>query len=216
MKISEKWIVAAAGFVVAAAGAVANAQTFTLDWKVNGLNQVSVNPGDVVTVTGVGSWSPAVPLPGAGLGGTMFQVQLFGADASDSLNYSEAGGFGRALPLRFTPQTLMDMPMGPAGRSITASTGVVDAFQMPMFFNPLFDAGNPITVFSFQLTAGTAGRQIDIGSLLLSSTIYTDMAGTPGNHAPSVDGARVNVVPTPGAAALIGISGLLAARRRRD
>ena len=60
-------------------------------------------PGDVVTVTGVGSWSPAVPLR-VGLGGTMFQVSSSAA-RRQRLAQLRSRRVRPGSPLRFTPQT---------------------------------------------------------------------------------------------------------------
>lgn len=194
--------------------AAANAQggTFTLDWRVNGVNSVTVNPGDLVTVTGVATWTPAAH----GLGSAQFRVTLDNADATDTLTYSEVLGLGRNPALRMLPQVLADNTVA-GGRTITgAANAAIDAAQAPQIINPLFDTSNPIEVFRFILVAGAPDRTIDIGSEIAAVNLYASAQGLPTlPYTTSVDGAQISIVPAPGAAALVGIGGLLCIRRRR-
>jgi len=206
-------IIAAASLVISAAG-VANAQTFTLDWRVNGVDAVTVAPGATVVVTAVASWNPAT----FGLGGTQFRVNMTNADMTDTLLYTEAMGLGRNPLLRFTPQTLTDSVVG-GGRAITAlANAPVDAAQAPMFMNPLFTAANPIEVFRYTLTAGAAGRVISIGGESTGLTLVSNAQGIPVpiQYQRIVDGATISIVPTPGSLALLGLGGGLTLRRRRS
>lgn len=191
---------------------VANAQVFTLDWLVNGQNSVSVAPGSLVTVTGVASWTPAA----FGLGNAQFRVNLAGSDMSDALQYSEALGLGRNPLLRFTPQVLTDAAIA-GGRAITgAGNTVVDAAQGPQIINPLFTGANPVEVFRFMFVAGLGGRTVDIGSPMTSVTLMSNFMGQPtAPYTPVVDGAQIQIVPTPGSMALLGLGGVACLRRRR-
>jgi hypothetical protein len=194
--------------------AAANAQgTFTPDWRVNGVNSVSVNPGDLVTVTGVASWTPAA----FGLGSAQFRVNLNNANDTDTLTYAEILGLGRNPALRLLPQTLVDNTVA-GGRTITGmGNTVIDAAQGPQIINPPFNASNPIEVFRFMFVAGAADRTIDIGSQITAVNLYSNAQGMPTlPYTPSVDGAQISIVPAPGAAALMGIGGLLCIRRRRQ
>lgn len=196
-----------------AAAAGANAQTFTIDWKVNGLESVNVAPGALVIVSGTANWAP----PTFGLGGTQFHVNMAGADGTDLLNYTEGLGMGRNPLLRFTPQTLMDSISG-GTRTISAAAGAnIDAAQAPMFINPLFSSANPIMLFTYQFIAGAAGRTINIGSDINGLTLVTNAFGQPSTvqYARVSDGAVINVVPTPGSLALLGLGGSMTFRRRR-
>jgi hypothetical protein len=201
---------------VLAAGACtagANAQTFTLDWKVNGQETVNVTPGSLVIVTGTASWNPGT----YGLGGTQFHVNMAGADATDLLNYSEALNMGRNPLLRLTPQTLMDSISGGV-RTISAAAGAnIDAAQAPQIVNPAFSTANPIMVFTYQMIAGSAGRTITIGSDINGLTLLTSAMGQQSTvvYTRVSDGATINVVPTPGSLALLGLGGSMTFRRRR-
>ncbi len=213
--MSIRTLIAAALFIGTTAAAAASAQTgtFTIDWKVNGVEGVSVVPGATVLVTGTANWTPA----GFGLGGTQFRVNLANANMTDTLVYTEAMGLGRSPNLRLTPQSLMDSS-NITSRSITAAANTpVDAAQAPQFINPGYSTANPIQVFSFMFTAGAAGRTINIGSEMLGATVLSNSFGIPlpVQYQRVSDGATIEVVPTPGSVALLGLGGMLTLRRKR-
>lgn len=211
--MSIRTLVAAALVLSTAAAASAQTGTFTIDWKVNGVEGVTVAPGANVLVTGTANWTPAA----FGLGGTQFRVNLTDANLTDVLVYNEAMGLGRNSLLRLTPQVLADNVTG-TGRSITASGNApVDAAQAPQFMNPAFSTANPIQVFSFMFTAGAAGRTINIGSEMLGATIVSNSFGVPSTvqYQRVSDGATIQIVPTPGSVALLGLGGVMTFRRKR-
>jgi hypothetical protein len=200
--------------VTAGTAGMANAQlgTYTLDWRVNGADSISVNPGAVVLVTATANWAPAT----TGLGSTQMRVNLANANASDTLQYSELLGLGRNASLRLLPQSLVDSAIA-GGRAITGSANtVIDAGQLPQMVNPLFNGSNPIEVFRFMFVAGAAGRTVDIASPLTAVNLYANAQGFPtAPYSASVDGAHIQIVPAPGAMALLGTGGIVAIRRRR-
>ena len=193
--------------------APALAQTATLDWKVNGGESAIVNPGESVLVEGFLSWTAQ----GIGLSSADYGISITGANASDGLTYTEPA-FGRNFSfLSPAPQTIVDAPSA-AGVDIKAAgpSPLITAFQFPGAFNPLFSGSNPIRVFSFMVAVGDADRTLTIGGELASTAVYTDMFGSSSFvSSRSVDGATIQVVPTPGVLALAGSAGLIAARRRR-
>ena len=192
---------------------IATAQTSRLEWRVDGNSAAVVNAGDTVLVEGFLSWD----IQGVGLSSADYTITLDGADMPDGLNYAEPA-FGRnALMLSPAPQVIVDTPT-PAGRQIVDAGpfGTIGAFQLPGMFNPFFQTQNPVRVFSFEFTAGDAGRDVTIGGTLTSTAIYTDMmGGSAFANERMVDNATVSIVPTPGTGALIASAGLLATRRRR-
>jgi MYXO-CTERM domain-containing protein len=205
-------LVACTAVVGSAAAANATLPIYTLNWLVNGQESVVVNEGDLVLVTGIASWTPAAH----GLGSTQFRVELMNADASDDLTYAELGGLGRNVPLRMMPQMFQDGPIGGGWEIEGLGGGVIDAAQLPQMFNPGYTSANPVEVFRFEFIAGDAGRTIDIDSPIQNVNIYANAMGTPTlPYEITTDGARIQVVPAPGAAALVGLGGLVSLRRRR-
>ncbi|MCW5777635.1 MAG: hypothetical protein KIS87_14460 [Phycisphaeraceae bacterium] len=93
---------------------------------------------------------------------------------------------------------------------------LVDTFQLPKFFNPGIDLSNPIHVYSVDVTATTFG-----GTMILSThkhlnhSIYIDDFGTSVEGQAIIDRMEITCVPTPASLGLIGLGGLVAARRRR-
>jgi hypothetical protein len=212
--MNSRAIVLAGLALIGASAAAANADlpTYTLDWKVNGQESVVVNEGDVVLVTATANWGP----PTHGLGSNMMRVELANSDATDAYQYSEAMGLGRNPLLRLTPQSFINNAI-PGGWTITgAGNTTIDSAQLPQFINPLYTPANPIEVFRFLFTAGAAGRTIDIDSPLSGVNLYADAMGTPvPPYILGVDGAQIQIVPAPGAMALLGLGGALCVRRRR-
>ncbi len=195
-----------------AAAANASLPSYSLDWLVNGQNSVTVNEGDTVLVTAIATWDPAAH----GLGSNLMRVELANADASDALQYSEAMNLGRNPLLRMSPQMFTD-GAHPRGRNITGTGDTpIDSAQLPQFINPAYTGANPIEVFRFLFVAGDAGRTIDIDSPLAGVSLYANMMGQPTPpYILGVDGAQIQIVPAPGAMALLGLSGVVGLRRRR-
>lgn len=212
--MNSRAIVVAGLALIGASAVAANADlpTYTLDWKVNGQESVVVNEGDVVLVTATANWGP----PAHGLGSNMMRVELADSDATDAFQYSEGMGLGRNPLLRLTPQAFTDNAI-PGGWTITgAGNTTIDSAQLPQFINPLYTPANPVEVFRFLFTAGAAGRTIDIDSPLTGVNLYADAMGTPvPPYILGVDGAQIQIVPAPGAMALLGLGGAFLVRRRR-
>lgn len=211
--MNAKLLAAAAVAALGTAG-VANATIpiYTLDWLVNGQDSVTVTPGSLVVVQGFASWEPAAH----GLGSNQMRVELMNSNVSDTLTYSELLGLGRNPLLRMLPQAFTDGAIA-GGRRITATAGaVIDSAQLPQMMNPLYTNANPVEVFRFTFLAGTAGRTIDIDSPITNVNLYANAAGmltTP--YEITTDGAQIQIIPAPGAAALLGLGGLVSCRRRR-
>lgn len=209
---AKSLILAAAAVIGTSAAANATLPVYTLDWLVNGQDSVTVNEGDVVLVTAVANWLPAAH----GLGSNMMTVTLDNSNASDAFQYSEALGLGRNPFLRLTPQSFTDGLM-PGGRNITAMGGLpIDSAQMPQFINPAYVSSNPVEVFRFMFVAGSAGRTVDIDSPLAGVNLYANAMGNAADpYILGVDGAHIEIVPAPGAMALLGLGGAVCLRRRR-
>jgi len=203
----------AAAIATAFVAASANAQTFTIDWKVNGVEGVTVAPGATVVVTGTANWNPAT----FGLGSAAFRVNMNNADLGDTLLYTEAMGLGRNPLLRLASQTLTDSMSGSV-RSITgAGATPVDTAQLPSFMNPLFTSANPVELFRYTVTLGPGARTIAIGSTMTGLNLYANAQGQPVTvqYQRASDGATITVVPTPGSLALLAVGGAFSIRRKR-
>ena len=93
----------------------------------------------------------------------------------------------------------------------------IDSFQLPPFFNPGFDASNPIWVYSivwapddysFKWVSGTTANHFN-------HSIYTDDFGTSVEATPNINGFSFPVVPAPGSLVALVVCGLAAPRWRR-
>ncbi len=179
----------------------------------NGANSISVNPGDLVTVTGHRQLDARRLRPGEQP--VPRQPHELGCDGH-ACSTPRPLGLGRNASLRLLPQALMDSTAAGV-RSITGPANApVDAAQLQQAFNPLFNGSNPIEVFRFMFVAGNAGRTVDIGSQIVALNLFSNAQGVPtAPYTPSVDGAQIQIVPTPGSLALVGLSGLTVLRRRR-
>ncbi|MEL6329480.1 MAG: hypothetical protein AAFR38_07440 [Planctomycetota bacterium] len=116
----------------------------------------------------------------------------------------------------------LSAPSPPGGFTVvsaSASELVVENFVA--FFGSFgregIGASGQENLYSFTVTAGAAGL-INIGTGLSNQSLATganDAGFIATNFDVSFGSAVVEVVPTPGAAAVLGLGGLVAARRRR-
>lgn len=94
---------------------------------------------------------------------------------------------------------------------------LIDSFQLPPFFNAGYDYSNPIWVYTLNITA----TAFNGNSFLLTTlnhqnhSVYVSEFGASKEAAPTIDGLWITCVPTPASLGLIGLGGLVAARRRR-
>ena len=197
------------GAAMGASSANAQQVLMDIDWKVNGQASYDAVPGETVTVTAEASWDDlfgAFPI----FAGTQFTVELDGAEIADVVNYDEFSGLGRPLHLNGAPGMLTDVPMA-GGRQII---NVID-FQLAGFLNPMADTSNPIGIFTFEYTPATGDRTVEIGSTHSSAAVYDATGLTNVPAFTTVNGATVNVVPTPASVALAGLGGLAFGLKRR-
>ncbi len=79
------------------------------------------------------------------------------------------------------------------------------------------DPSNPIDIFSFEVVAGAAGSLSYVANGV--NTVFPDdgifTLGEEFAGQTSSDAVTINAIPAPGAVALLGLGGLVAARRRR-
>jgi len=177
---------------VAGLAAAASAQSVSLSFSADA---TSVNVGDVVSWTVSASFSGFAD-PWAYYGG---YVGSF--DASDA-GLGTSGNFNNGLQGEGTPPT-----------SMGASVGTLNFFNAALLGTD--DNSNPIEIFSFDVTTGAAGAlSYSAGGV---NTIFPDdgIFTLGEEYIAQVSSDTVNIVPAPGAFALLGLGGLAAARRRR-
>ncbi|GIK19314.1 MAG: hypothetical protein AMXMBFR77_13970 [Phycisphaerales bacterium] len=94
---------------------------------------------------------------------------------------------------------------------------VCDTFQLPEFFNAGIDKSNPIMVYSMTWQPNDYSNRTVSGGTTnhLNHSVYIDTFGTSKEFTPTIEGFKFDVVPAPASLALVGLGGLVAARRRR-
>lgn len=94
----------------------------------------------------------------------------------------------------------------------------IDHFQLPPFFNPSFDASNPIYIGTLTWTAPASfvsGTVVTLGDTHLNNSVYTNTTGASVEYTAVSPGTSWTLVPAPASAALLGLGALVAGRRRR-
>jgi hypothetical protein len=176
-------------------------------------DDVSVNPGDSVMVRFVVDWNKAGTVAWGGT--TLTQLNIGNSAAGDT-----ASNFGgKTQP---SSQTFNLFNAGAANAKIDRLDnpgGSIQMAQLPL--NNGGDAAKPIVVFNFKYNVAGDARVVVLdapASNMTLATLFTTAGGSSASIASagrSIDGARINVVPTPGALALAGAGALVARRRRR-
>lgn len=181
---------------VAGLAAIASAQSVTVTTTTS---DNSLLPGETATITVTASFTGA-----AGFAGYWFDI----VDSGTGSGSASGGAFLNNLGA-----------LAPPG---TVSGGGYDSLQAANFPIALGgNASNPIAVYTYTFTAGTAGvvnlvTATNPGSAAPAAQVYLtsgSFAATPA--ATENVGTSITIVPTPASAALLGLGGLAAARRRR-
>jgi len=205
---------------VAGIASIASAQDFMkLDVQVSKdggsswLDEVSVNPGDSVMVRFLIDWSKAGAVAWGGT--TLTQLNVANSAAGDT-----ASDFvGRIQP---GTQTFSLFNAGTANAKIDRLDNPAGSIQMAQL--PLNNGGvadKPIVALSFKYNVSGDARTVTLdapASNMTLATLFTSAGGSSTSIASAgrlIDGARINVVPAPGAMALLGAGALVSRRRRR-
>ena len=189
-------------FVIATMAGVASAQDLTLTFSNDAAGLLLM--GDTVTVTVAASWTPD---PGFGMSNCLFDIN--GDDAlGQTIDHDETSGLGRYFQMAGTLDgtTTGDDILG------------IDEFQLPAAFGG-GDPTNPITAFytfTYTVTDDTM-RTVTYDASVIAAGVYTDTFGTSIPYAAVITSATsFDIgVPAPASAALLGLGGLVATRRRR-
>ena len=199
---------AAAATIVALAAAAtsANAQSVNWSWTVSDTGNANgvIEPGE----QGIFSLSAQIvgAAPGAHLGNAIFNVMNLGGLETGTFTSLTRNG------------ALSFNPLGNGTADPLGNINGVDAFQLGFMLNPAASLDNPIHVFTAQWApTDYTPRSVTGGSVHLLTSIYSDMFAVAATDVPSVGGVvTAQIVPAPGAVALLGLAGLTAARRRRS
>jgi len=187
-------------FVLAGLAAATNAQVMTMSWTVGdtGNNDGVIEPGESAVLTMFASMDPGR----TGYAGSIFDILGTGnwdtGTVDSYVNLVDSLSTG--------PGTLM------GNNDIMG----IESFQLPPFFNPSFDASNPIAIYAITWTPNDySSRGVALTSANHANfSVYTDSFGTSVEYEGVVNGARFSVVPAPASLALLGLGGLVARRRR--
>jgi uncharacterized protein (TIGR03382 family) len=235
-------IVALAGLATAASAQNATVKYEVFNTSTNSWgSSVSVNAGASVEVRLVVDWTassgsalgladflPSIRIDGSGA--NLDSATLTGAAANP------AGTYGRQAPFTFGAQTLTSynsvvdrLRIDVSGDAGDSTGGQVSLFQnTPSASGTNFNTDRVVTVFRFAYN--TSASNLAVRALNINTPLSQIRRGairlyaTSGSTGPDVTvaltandliGATINVVPTPGSMALLGLGGLAALRRRR-
>lgn len=164
-----------------------------------------------------------------GVGGATYNVTGDNMAAGDSIDIASAG-LGRQLPWTFGAATQAVYTSGSnfrvdaandAGDNVAA--GIASTQRDPSSAGVNYSQANPGLVYKFNIVLGSVfGREMHVGTALnqIKNGViiyHSSSSATRGTNttAVAVQGSTINVVPTPASMALVGLGGLVGARRRR-
>ncbi|HRQ73511.1 MAG TPA: PEP-CTERM sorting domain-containing protein [Phycisphaerales bacterium] len=184
------------------AGAASAQSTIHWYWVVGdtGNNDGVISPGENATLNLYAQFSD----PGLHYGGSI--LDIIGSGNLDTGTYVSRGANPKLKALSDGDGILQ-----PNNDIKTA-----DTFQLPEFFNPNIDKSNPIWVYGMEwMPNDYTARTVSGSTTHLNHSIYVDTFGTSKEFSPTIEGFKFDVVPAPASLALVGLGGLVAARRRR-
>lgn len=181
-----------------AAAAALGQGTMTFSWTTDddGNHDGVLQPGETLYATLVAEMDPAPPV---GFAGSNF-------DIAGDLAY-QAG----SLVLY---ENLIDSgwDWAEGDNSIRG----IGCFQLPPFFNPHFDASNPIAIYRIgwrpeEYAPGVVGFWSENH---LNADVYTDEFGSSEGYGVAIEPGSMRIVPAPGAGVLLGLGCVVWGRRR--
>jgi hypothetical protein len=203
---------------VAGIAAAANAQdttiTYTIKWDNASINNGGTNTGAVYAeiTPGIGSAVKWTTAPGKGQAGT---IEAFASSVFDTLNLLN----GSNGALSWTVPAALNVA-GIPGSANGGGIAGTNAGQVGKTLNPNPVLDNPIKLLDLSWTDTTGGTyDVNYGIKSASGKMFLNIgiANWVGHNATfRVDGqGGFSVVPAPASMALLGLGGLVAARRRR-
>ncbi len=186
---------------VAGIAAAASAQnTMTYSWSVSDTGNADgvIQPGEAALLT---LRATMAPTPAVGFAGSIY-------DIIGGTNWTT----GSLSNLTNLVDSLATGPGTLNGNNIMA----IEAFQLPPFFNPNYNASNPIAIYSLKWTPAdyTSRTVVVTDANHLNNDVYVDTFGGNASYTGVAGSASFNVVPAPASLALLGLGGLVARRRR--
>lgn len=183
---------------VAGLAAAATAQGVTLNFSANA---TTVNVGDTI------SWTVS-----ASFTGFSDPTAYYGGFAGPNFPFGQFFASDNGLGLAGNFNTLM------SGEAVPPQANGASVFDINIFNSALLgtnDPANPIDIFTFDVVTSSVGvlsyTSDGVHTVFPDSGIFTLGVEVPGSDISD----SVNIVPAPGALALLGLGGLAAARRRR-
>ncbi len=174
--------------------------TMTFSWTARdtGNNDGVVGPGESLVVT---LWASMDPMQ-VGFAGSTFDIA--GNDEWQNGTIESYDNFFDALT---------DDGQLQGDNSITN----IEAFQLPPFFNPDFDANNPIPLYEIVWTPDTYRVFMVefVTQNYQNASVYTDDFGTSVEYDVVAHTGMYAIIPSPAATSLLALAGLVATRRRR-
>ena len=188
---------------VAGIAAAAGAQTMTYTWTVSddGNGDGIIEPGESAMLTLSALMDPDQSANDGGFAGSIYEI---------------LGGTNWDTGVVAVHDNLLDA-LTDDGTLVGNDITNIESFQLPLFFNPFFDASNPIDIYKITWTPNDySSRTVEVSDANhQNNDVYTDNFGTSIPYQAVVNGASFRVVPAPASLALLGLGGLVANRRRR-
>lgn len=165
----------------------------------------TLEPGEAAVITLVATVDPDQSANGGGFAGSIFDV--VGVTNWDT---------GRVTDFQFVGD-FADMSIPGEVQANNDITGI-ETFRLPSAFDPDFDFSNPVVLAWIEWAPDDYTRRtVQVTEANhLNNSVYTDEFGTNVEfQATSCRLLNIPIVPAPGSVALLGLGGLMAARRRR-
>jgi MYXO-CTERM domain-containing protein len=186
--------------IVAGIAAAANAQVMTMSWTVGdtGNNDGIIEAGESAVLTMYAAMDPGA----VGYAGSIFDILGTGNWDTGSVD-----SFANLVD---------SLATGPGDLQGNNDITGIESFQLPPFFNPSFNAANPVAIYAITWTPNDySNRTVSLTSANHANfSVYTDTFGTSVEYTGDVRGGSFQVVPAPASLALLGLGGLVARRRR--
>lgn len=138
--------------------------------------------------------------------------------AGSVFNVMNSGGLETGTFTSLVRNSALNMnPVGGGTADPMGNISAIDVFQLPFALGAAADLSNPITLYTIQWQPNDyTPRAVSGMDMHITTQVYADPTSFAAVDAPGIGGSFVaQVVPAPGAAALLAAAGLTAIRRGR-